>query len=105
MVIYTFAPPCTCLRKILKKIRTCNLNITNAMFSAFSFALLSPPLLLRYSSASKPLQVRSLEWEVNGNHMGLTWEEEGRKKGFPEELIAFGVYALPSILAIFILSF
>ena len=75
------------------------------MFSAFSFALLSPPLLLRYSSASKPLQVRSLEWEVNGNHMGLTWEEEGRKKGFSKELITLEVYTLPSILAIFILSF
>ena len=77
MVIDIFTPPCTCLRKILKKNHTCNLNITNAIFFVYSFAFPSPSLLLRYSSASKPLQVRSLEWEVNGSHMGLTWEEEG----------------------------
>ena len=37
-------------------------------------------LTLRFSFASSPFQVRSLEWEVNGSHMGLTWEEEGSKK-------------------------
>ena len=41
----------------------------------YDFAL--PPLLLRFKSVSSPMQVRSLEWEVDGSHMGLTWEEEG----------------------------
>ena len=40
----------------------------------YDFAL--PPFLLRFKSVSSPMQVRSLEWEVDGSHMGLTWEEE-----------------------------
>ena len=74
--------------------------------------LLLPSLHLRFSFALNPFQIRSIvesrmggRWESHGTYMGGRREEEGRKKGFPEELIAFGVYALPSILAIFILSF
>ena len=55
-----------------KKNRTCNPNITNAILSIFSFALLSPPLLLRFKSVASPFHSR----EQNGSHMGLTWEEE-----------------------------
>jgi len=85
----------------IKKNRTCNPDITNAILSIFSFALLSPPLLLRFKSVASPFHSR----EQNGSHMEVTWDLHGRKNGFPEELIALEVYALPSIFAIFILSF
>ena len=36
-----------------------------------------PSLQVRYTSVTKPFQVRFLEWEENGTYIGLAWEEEG----------------------------
>ena len=53
-----------------KKIRTCNLNITNAIFSISSLPFPSPPLLLRFKSVANPFLWMGGKWESHGTYMG-----------------------------------
>ena len=55
-------------------------------FPCFRYDFALPPLLLRFKSVASPMQVRSLEWEVNGSHMGLTWDLHGTYMGLTWEV-------------------
>ena len=52
-------------------------GLSEMRFLCLRYAFALPSFLLRFNSVSSPMQVRSLEWEVNGSHMGLTWEVRG----------------------------
>ena len=59
------------------QLKGCDASVDPSLCLRSAFAVGS--LLLRFSFASSPLQVRSYK-------MGLTWESQGRKKGVTRNL-------------------